>query len=354
MKNFHETKLLENLGFKMVRVVVLGAGVIGLSSALHLLERFPGELDLTVMAEKFTPNTTSDKSAAIMIQGCSPNAGPEIVIDPENTKIMEHWNRVTMRRFHSIYKSKENAKVQLCLQNGYFFLESRLPDPWYKDDVFNFRHVDISSVEAKTLNVPPNCVHIWSFSTYALNPTPYLRWLMDNIQERGATFEKRKISSFDELSSYDIIINCTGLGSCDLVGDKLMFPVRGEAVLVEAPWIKHWYNFSGTQTLGYIIPRAENVILGGTAIANSWSETPDINTADKVLRDCQEHFPSLCGAKVVGGWAGLRPLRSPVRLESCAGPSGSLLVHCYGHGGQGVVLSWGCAEAIGDIVQNRI
>lgn len=59
---------------------------------------------------------------------------------------------------HSIYKSEENANVQLCLQNGYFFLESHLPDPWYKDDVFNFRHVDVNSVEAKTLNVPHNCV----------------------------------------------------------------------------------------------------------------------------------------------------------------------------------------------------
>lgn len=44
----------------MVRVVVLGAGVIGLSSALHLLERFPGAFDLTVVAEKFTPNTNQE------------------------------------------------------------------------------------------------------------------------------------------------------------------------------------------------------------------------------------------------------------------------------------------------------
>lgn len=50
-----------------LNVAVVGAGVIGLSAALHLKERFPGLLDVTVIADRFTPNTTSDKSGMIIL-----------------------------------------------------------------------------------------------------------------------------------------------------------------------------------------------------------------------------------------------------------------------------------------------
>ena len=64
--------------------------------------------------------------------------------------------------------------------------------------------------------------------------------------------------------------------------------------------------------------------------------------------------PSLHGAEVVGGWVGLRPGRDRVRLEACKVPNGSMIIHCYGHGGRGVILSWGCAADIGDIVEKRL
>lgn len=59
----------------------------------------------------------------------------------------------------------------------------------------------------------------------------------------------------------------------------------------------------------------------------------------------------------VNVWAGLRPSREPLRLDSerriksLSQPSDVLVCHCYGHGGSGVTLSWGCAE---DLVLNHI
>ena len=55
-------------------------------------------------------------------------------------------------------------------------------------------------------------------------------------------------------------------------------------------------------------------------------------------------------------WVGLRPSRVPLRLSSEIthknGTSPEVLVcHCYGHGGSGVTLSWGCAE---DLVKNHV
>lgn len=336
----------------MVHVVVVGAGVIGLSTALHLLERFPSALHLTVVSERFSPNTTSDKAGALMVppdEDClTPSGSAEM--SPRD----QGWTKATLHRLHSIYRSEENARVQICLQHGYVFLESPQPDPWYKDEVFGFRHVALDSVEAKLIHTPPTCVDVWAMGAYCIAPTPYLCWLMDKIRQRGVRFEQKKISGFEELSSYDIIINCAGLGSRDLLDDKSMYPVRGQLVIAKAPWMKTWLAFSNSKRLGYIIPRAKDVVLGGTGEAHNWNENPDPKTAESILKNCEQHFPSLCGAEVVDGWVGLRPLRDPVRLDSCEGPGGSLLVHCYGHGGEGVILSWGCALDIGHMVQQRL
>ncbi len=342
-----------------MRVVIAGAGVIGLSAALHLLERFASGLDLTVVSDQFTPHITSDKACAIILP-------PNDVLVPVSstarkcernatcTERAQRWAKATLQRFHSLYMSRENAQIEICLEQGHVLFDSPVPDPWYKDEVFGFRHVELNSVEASLLHVPPECAAVWAFGTYVVETSSYLRWLMDQVRRRGAKFEQRKISSFDELSSYDIIINCTGLGSRELLDDKLMHPVRGQTVLVKAPWLKQWFHYCSSDNFCHIFPRGRDVVLGGTSEAGNWSETPDPKTAKDILKKCQKYFPSLSGAEVVRSWAGLRPLRDPIRLESCQGPAGSLLVHCYGHGGQGVVLSWGCAVDIGDIVQHSV
>jgi len=45
----------------MLRVGVVGAGVIGLTSAIEIARAFP-EADITVLADKFSPLTLSDLS----------------------------------------------------------------------------------------------------------------------------------------------------------------------------------------------------------------------------------------------------------------------------------------------------
>lgn len=47
-----------------LKIAVIGAGIIGLSSAIAIKERIPG-IDLTVLADCFTPNTTGDGAAGL-------------------------------------------------------------------------------------------------------------------------------------------------------------------------------------------------------------------------------------------------------------------------------------------------
>jgi glycine/D-amino acid oxidase-like deaminating enzyme len=338
----------------MERVAVVGAGVIGLSTVLHLQERFPGVLDLTVVSDSFSPDITSDKAGMLFlpIDFRTPEEKRRSLYDQD--KEIQRWSTATFQKFHSLYKSEENAQVQLCLEQGYMMhLNSQAPDPWYKDLVFGFRHVKVDSVEASLIHVPPSCVDVWAFGTYVVEASLYMHWLMEKSRRGGAKFEQRRISSFDELSSYDIIINCTGLGSHDLLGDKSLYPVHGQIATTTAPWLKHWVVAYYEKGFTHVLPRGRDVALGGNAEAGNWSETSDPEVSKDILQRCQHYLPSLCDAEVTNSWAGLRPLRDPIRLDSCEGPAGSLLVHCYGHGGQGIVLSWGCALDIGNIIHHH-
>lgn len=161
--------------------------------------------------------------------------------------------------------------------------------------------------------------------------------------------EKRKVTSLQELSHFDLIVNCSGLGSRTLVGDTQVYPVRGQVLKVEAPWLKHFIRDGDGQT--YIYPGIHSVTLGGTRQEEDWRLQLDRGEAESILERCTRLEPSLKKAKVLSEWVGLRPSRRNLRLEwevvLLQGRQVSV-VHNYGHGGFGVTLAWGTAlDAVG-------
>ena len=338
----------------VMKVAVLGAGVIGLTAVSHIQDRFPGQVDLTLISDKFSPHTVSDKSGMIFSLLCHNDATS---YQQESEERYKRWIRSSFNTFQSIFKSPDNAAVGISLVHGFALWRSPQPDPWWKDLLFGFRRVGLDSAEAQSICVPPDCAEIWSYDTYTMNPTSLLQWLLGKIRKGGCKVEQRKVSDLSKLTSnYDVVVNCTGLGSCkDLIQDSSLYPVRGQIVLVRAPWIKHWVTFYDPKDIHTaIIPRGSEVVLGGVTEKGDWNEEINTTTTEEILRTCQALVPSLCGAEVVGGWAGLRPGRDRVRLETCPMHNGSTLIHCYGHGGKGVILSWGCAADIGDIMEKRL
>lgn len=64
---------------RSVRVAVVGAGVVGLSTAVCVAEALPF-CSVTVLADKFSPDTTSDGAAGVL----SPTWYPGINSDGNN------------------------------------------------------------------------------------------------------------------------------------------------------------------------------------------------------------------------------------------------------------------------------
>ena len=94
------------------------------------------------------------------------------------------------------------------------------------------------------------------------------------------------------------------------------------------------------------------MVLGGTFQLNNWSTTPIESDTRKILRMCSKAFPALEQVRHGKVQVGLRPYRDDgVRLEHEKTQDGMDIIHCYGHSGSGVTLSWGCAKDVVDIVK---
>src|SRR6266542_443727 len=151
-----------------------------------------------------------------------------------------------------------------------------------------------------------------------------------------------------------VVVNCSGVAANDLAGDPGVRPVRGQHVIVENPGLDEFFvdGAIGPEFVA-ILPHAGHVVLGGVAEVDSWSLEPDPGTAERILERCAKVEPRLRGARVIGHRVGLRAERlAGVRLDA-ERLGTTLCVHCYGHGSVGVSLSWACAREIAELVAHR-
>ncbi|MFB7930035.1 MULTISPECIES: FAD-dependent oxidoreductase [Streptomyces] len=178
----------------------------------------------------------------------------------------------------------------------------------------------------------------------------HLPWLRERFIAAGGVVEARTVSSFAEADA-PVVVNCTGLGARELVPDPSVRPVRGQLVVVENPGIDEWLvSTDAAGDYAYLFPQPGGLVLGGTAEEDAWSPEPDPATAEAIIRRCAALRPEITAARVLEHRVGLRPTRPAVRLHRDALPDGRLLVHNYGHGGAGVTVAWGCAEEAARLV----
>lgn len=335
-----------------VRVAVVGAGVSGLSVGLCLTDG-PGSnsLNVTIIAERFSGDGIVSEYAGAIVgpPGGSYTGGV-------NAKFIEdgrRWSTITFDWLKKWYHSKNVCGVEKIMILRCH--EDKLPLPWFQMSHPEFR--SLSRDEAIYYRLPSRLQTVWKFNCFCIDPPKYLQFLTSRFKENGGLMIKKKIHNLNELSTdYDIIVNCTGLGSRELVGDRSVYPVSGQIVEVQGSKVPGLiYNIEpGNSHIAYIIPHKDRIVLGATAIKHSWSTEVDPVQADSIYRKCSELYPPLKESKVVGGWSALRPARDTVRLEVDKGFRAALLIHNYGHGGQGYIFSWGCATQVKNIVDQHL
>ncbi len=192
----------------------------------------------------------------------------------------------------------------------------------------------------------------WSrqFLAPVIDATIHLQRLTHEFVRNGGRIRRleRPVTRLaDQLEHAPVVVNCTGLGSYSLATDTELYPIKGQVVKTTNPGLMRGLAIDeGPLAVAYIIPHPTHLVLGGTAERGNWST--DVNPEDTadILRRCTELEPMLSDVTVLSAYAGLRPGRDEVRLEVEAASSDGIIVHNYGHGGAGYTLAWGCANEV--------
>jgi len=295
-----------------MRVIVVGAGVIGLTCAVRLAE---SGYEVAVLARDLPLETTSSVAGAIW--------GPYLA---EPADRVAGWARTSYDEFTKLAESEQSVQ----LRHGRELLVERKPDPAWADVL-----PDLTRVASP----PAGFADGWAYTAPVVEMPLYLPSLVKRLENAGGTLTRAALSGLP--SSADLVVNCTGLGARLTAADPTVTPVRGQVLSVAQCGLSEWLIAVRPEGLTFVIPRSNDVIVGGTSEPGNWNLAADPAVSTAILERAAELVPQLRKATVLRARVGLRPSRPQVRCELVG-----KVIHCYGHGGSGVTLSWGCADEV--------
>jgi D-amino-acid oxidase len=251
-------------------VAVLGAGVVGLTTARLLAQRGHS---VTIYAKEAGVDTLSVLAGALFLP---------VGIEFDHPDIGQ-------QRFLEILTDSKNALQQLDpIRFGIETLPVYEPE-FAHDPEYLFNNGTIAPpvhIEKLPFPGPPRSGR--SFESIFIHTPRFLNALIDDLNQLGVTIQNRNFISIDDINALNeqTIVNCLALGSRTVFGDEAMYPARGILVHMQP------------QPLGYIVhdgykymfPREDALILGGCFDENVWDEKPDQQIAEEILSHHRRFF----------------------------------------------------------------
>src|SRR5690348_879245 len=255
-------------------VAVLGSGAVGLSMARLVQEAgFP----VTIYTAALPPETTSNIAGG---QFHPAYAFKRSAVTPE---FMTQFTR-------ALDYSWRRYQIMVGEDYGVRWLPT---------------YVETDSPEAKVIATFPPINRMLSaaenpfpwagtlrYDTMYIETGRYLRQMIRDVRIAGGRIEVRKFITPADIATLPeaLVFNCTGLGSRDLFDDQDLHPARGQLAILE-PQPEVQYAFTGGP--GYMFPRPDGIILGGTFELDQWDTTPDPATIAQIVTDQKRFFASL-------------------------------------------------------------
>ncbi|MCX5688327.1 MAG: FAD-dependent oxidoreductase [Planctomycetota bacterium] len=298
----------------MARITVVGAGVIGLTTADALRE---AGHDVHIIAAAWGSHITSAAAGAIWFPFRS---------DP--APIINRWAATTRRWQESLASRIPELGIDVLTLEVQTDSPAR---PWWADAIDDL---------APPISGRPEAPYIWRFKAPRIEPALFCGWFERSFKGR---LTQRTLTSPQELNELggDLIINCTGIGSRTLCNDRTLQGVWGQTTIVATDGIDCSTSISDERDESqfyYSIPRRNEVVLGGCALDRPGEETdpPTAEMRATILARAAAH--GIASPRFLRDSSGLRPCRPAVRLER-----EGRIIHNYGHGGSGYTLCRGCA-----------
>lgn len=308
-------------------VAIIGAGVSGLTCGVVFAE---GGYRTAIFAKETARQTTSGVAAAVWFP-----------YDAEPLEKVILWALQTLAVLADLVRVPGSAVslIELCQFSR--TREIQIPDwaiPLGASAVATGRWPVFKS--GFSLRVP------------LMDTTIYLDYLANRFQKADGEINGNvcfeKLEEVDR--TFDLVINCAGIGARDLVQDVDLEPHRGQVAIVPGIDNLSCAIVCDDAPLMYAIPRTKDCVFGGTnEVSNNLAADPV--TTSRIVTECSRVL-GIEKPRVVGERVGLRPFRrSGVRLERGESRDGRTVIHNYGHGGSGFTLSWGCAREVLDLAR---
>jgi glycine/D-amino acid oxidase-like deaminating enzyme len=262
-------------GMSPSHAAVIGAGVIGLSTARILQDR---GWQVTIYAEHLSPNTTSNMSGA---QWTPASVCKHGAMSPEFRPVFDKAARIANRSF----------QILVGASYGVRWIDNyTLSDSDDDSDMIDYAtqigladlYADVETIDPAS--TPFKCKRVRRFATMLIEPNTYLPAVMRDFLLRGGRFSVRKFENIAEWHHLHekVIFNCTGLGARALLDDFELEPVRGQLTILEPQADVDYITMADSL---YMFPRSDGILLGGTYEHGNWSLDPDMATQARILTE---------------------------------------------------------------------
>ncbi len=116
----------------------------------------------------------------------------------------------------------------------------------------------------------------WYLDAVVVHTGMAMEYLLNMFKSMGGKVVQRELHSLHEgLASFDVVVNCTGLGARALVNDPQVYPIRGQILRIKHNgWKTAVFEEEGPNAMMYVIPRQDDIIIGGVGQSYQWNEVP--------------------------------------------------------------------------------
>ncbi|CZR66903.1 related to D-amino-acid oxidase [Phialocephala subalpina] len=384
-------------------ILILGAGITGLSTALSLLTSpTTKNHKITILASHvpgdLSPEYTSPWAGGHWRShvGLSDSDAENRTWDEKTYKTWTRWLKEGDGLGGQGETMEEREKrMGLGFRTCHYFWgkdgeETKGLDGsgiWFRDVVKDFGILDLET--GTEGGVPKGAIMGMRYKSVCFDPPRHLEYLFERVKGLGARLVKTRVDTSSGLEGgvkdakrqagvegIDIFafINCSGLSARHFLPPEeegKLFPVRGQTILVkgEAEKMMTYVGIPGNpdEEMLYVVPRpgSGTAILGGCKQINNFSTEVDEELNRRIIEGVKKH--KLCEElrdketgefEILSYQVGFRPGRkggARVEVERDGGVGegkvdGTWVVHSYGHAGAGYQGSVGCAERVVELV----
>ncbi|XP_055891014.1 D-aspartate oxidase-like isoform X3 [Biomphalaria glabrata] len=325
-------------------VAVIGAGVVGLSSAINIQKLIPRVM-VTIIADSFGRDTSSPVDPGIFLPIPSKMIMDQVLV---REWLIDSWKH---------HFEKANSSEGKLSGQTFMYGHCLWSTPYTTDYILPTLVLDYKNLsKEEILQLGSNHGFGARFKTVVVNRETYLPALMKEFRMLGGKVVFDTVYSVQELyGKYDIVVNCTGNRARTFLHDPHMYPVKCHAIQVMHEWTK---EFLITEDNISVIPDAEtNVVdVGFYAEPDEYTADVDQEIIALMYNKIKSFVPHLVGAEVIRKWAARKPHREPplveIEMARCYGGPVLPVVHIVALGTSTYSLAWGAGCHAAHLVQD--